>query len=591
VNGLHSERPTSITKTSKTLDEVRSDACNIILAVFTLLAAIATAANTLRTIDVGWKPVMALHVVLTLALAFTTLRRHSLSLNVRAAIVTAVPFIIAMGGLLTYGRGNGVLMFLVTTSVLAGCFFNLRVALSILAGCIGALAVVYLGYRAEVLALPVNPTIYDMTPLSWLTLGFAVLVAGAAPLVGISALLRLLDTERARADEAARARSDFLASISHELRTPLAHIIGMAEVLKGTALDAHQRDLIAETMLSGRNLLSVLNSLLDFTQYENGAIPLEARPFRLADEIGEICAPFEGKAAAKGLHLGIELAPDLPEDVVGDRLRFGQALSNLLDNAVKFTTTGGVLVRVWQAPRDDGKLMLSCMVMDTGIGVAAADAARIFDPFFQADMSASRLYGGSGLGLSITRALAAAMGGDVTVTTELGAGSTFTLRVLLERGAPPQPVDSSVSAPWLGAGGTAARQPLRLLLADDDVHMRTVAEIMLEERGHAVTLVEDGAAAVAAAGSNTYDCIILDMHMPVLSGIGAIRALRATEAATGARRQPIIAISADVVPEHVRDFIEAGADAFISKPVGWDALEAKIQELTTRAAAAVEPVS
>ncbi|MBY0511029.1 MAG: response regulator, partial [Rhodospirillaceae bacterium] len=454
--------------------------------------------------------------------------------------------------------------------------------------------VLYLGYQTGLLDVPVNPAIFNMTALSWIALGMGVILAAAVPLIGISALLESLETERARADEAARVRSDFLARISHELRTPMANIIGLAEVLKGTALNAHQHGVIANLVLSGHNLLAVFNDLLDFTKFEAGIVPLEKRSFHLAEQIQNICAAFEAKAEQKGLYFGIERAPDLPEVVAGDSLRIGQALSNLIDNAIKFTSTGGVIVRVEHGARGDGLLSVSFKVIDTGIGIASNQSERIFEPFVQADTSTSRVYGGAGLGLPICRALARAMGGEVSISSELGAGSTFALQIPLERGvAVSEAVTLSSLGEWNNPGSAAlvrhSQHSLRVLLADDDISMRTVAEIMLEERGHVVTLVEDGAAAVSAAGAAVYDCILVDMHMPGMNGSDAMRALRNAEAAAGARRVPIIALSADVIPEHVRAFIEAGADVFVAKPVAWEALEAKMQELVGKGAAAVKP--
>ena len=260
---------------------------------------------------------------------------------------------------------------------------------------------------------------------------------------------------------------------------------------------------------------------------------------------------------------------------------------------MKFTSTGGIVVRVGQAPREGGMFVLMINVIDTGIGVSSGDSARIFEPFVQADMSTSRAYGGAGLGLAICRRLVTAMGGEVSVSSELCAGSTFTLQIPLKRGAVVTKDAVSIpdhrpSADEIGRGSAWAemegpQRPLRLLVADDDVNMRTVAEIMLQERGHDVTLVEDGAAAVAAARGATYDCIIMDMHMPVLTGPAAIRMLRDFEVMSAERRVPIVALSADVVPEHVCGFLDAGADAFIAKPVAWRVLKAKIQALAPTA--------
>ena len=189
-----------------------------------------------------------------------------------------------------------------------------------------ALLGLYLGYSAGFVDIPVNPAICDMAATTWIGLGIAVLIATVSPLIGISALLQVLEGERMRADDAARARSDFLANISHELRTPMANIIGLTDVLKDSGLNDNQRGVVANLTLSGRNLLTMLSGLLDFTKFEAGSIPIDQRPFRVADEIRGICAPFEIKAVQKDLYFGIELAEDLPEVVVGDYIRIGEVL-------------------------------------------------------------------------------------------------------------------------------------------------------------------------------------------------------------------------------------------------------------------------
>jgi len=575
----------------KTLNDIRSDACNAILATLAVVSVPAAGMSLMRGIEQGWKPVMAVHVGLLLLLGWATLRRRHLSLTLRATIATAVPFIIALGGLLTYGRGNGVMMFFISSCVVAGCFFNRRTALAVVAWCVATLMAIYLGYRFDVLTLPVNPATYDMTVISWIALGTAFVAAGAAPIIGLSALLQSLEAERNRADEAVKVRSDFLATMSHELRTPMAGIIGMSEALKASPLDAQQQSLVANLMRSGRNLLAVLNDLLDFTKFETGHVPIVKLPFRIAEEIGNVCAMFETRAARKGIDLDVELPRRLHDDVTGDSFRIGQVLSNLIDNAIKFTERGAVVVRVEQTPREDGMLILACSVTDTGIGISAEEIAHIFEPFMQADMSIARTHGGSGLGLAICRNLVDAMGGEMTVSSQPGEGSTFTVKIPLQPrfgvAANSAAVPQSVT-PLPARAQVQIDRSLRLLFADDDKNMRILADIMLPRHGHSVTIVDSGAAAVEAAKANTYDCIITDMHMPVMTGSDVMRAIQKMEAAEGVRRTPMIALTADVVPEHVRAFLAAGADAVIAKPVAWDMIEAKIQELTREPRALVK---
>ncbi len=565
---------------AKTLRDIRSEACNAILATLTLLAVPAVGFSLLRGVEQGWQPVMGLHLALLLLLLLTTAFRERLSLTLRAGVVTAVPYIVATSGIIAFGRGNGVMMYYISAIVVAGCFFERRVAMGVVAACLASIGLLYAGYRLDLLPLPLNPTSYDMTALSWTAFSVGFLAASIAPLIGLSAVLRSLETERKRADEAAKVRSEFLANMSHELRTPMTGILGMADVLKTTPLSDQQQNLIANLTLSARNLLAVLNDVLDLAKFETGVVPIEKAPFRVSETLQNVCAVFENRAAQKGIVLRIEHQRPITDHVVGDALRIGQVLTNLIDNAIKFTPrSGAVVVHVKQSLRDDVGFDLTYSVTDTGVGIPPEHMERIFEPFIQADMSTSRNHSGTGLGLSICRHLVTAMDGELKVSSQPGCGSAFTFTIPVQRAlAPPVPIGRALerTAP---PAPRAGKTPLRLLVADDDKNMRTLADIMLLRRGFEVTLVEDGPAAVAAAAANAYDCIIVDMHMPVMNGRDVMRAIHKAETAGSGRRTPLIALTADVVPDHVKTFVEAGADAVVAKPVEWNQLESKILEL------------
>ena len=241
---------------------------------------------------------------------------------------------------------------------------------------------------------------------------------------------------------------------------------------------------------------------------------------------------------------------------------------------MKFTDAGTVILTVDQESKGE-TILLKCSVADTGIGISAGQHAEIFEPFVQADTSISRKYGGSGLGLAICRGLVEAMGGTITVTSKPGHGSVFTMAV---------PLETALPAPVAPLPGTPARpgdgRPLKLLAAEDDGSMRMILEMKLAQMGHTVTIVGDGLAALKAASAETYDCILMDMHMPVMNGPDAVRAIRAAEAARGVGRTPILAVTADLIPERVRGFREAGVDDIAGKPVDWDSVTAQIQRLT-----------
>lgn len=563
----------------KTLTEIRSAACNSILVTVTALTVIGAGASLLRMLEIGWQPMMGGHVLLALALVVTTLGRKHLSLAVRAGAVTAVPYIVAAGGVLAYGRGNGVAMFFVSSCVVAGCFFNLRVALGVVGLCLATVAAIFAGTHAGVIALPINPAATDISALSWLVFATALVVAVVTPLMGLHALLTSLDAERQRTADALRVRADFLAQMSHELRTPMAGLMGLAEALRGTRLDDTQKSYVTGLIGAGRNLFAVLNDLLDFAKFASGKVPIENAPFSLSETVRSTAAAFAPIAAEKGLTLDVELAPQLHDTLVGDAHRIGHVLANLIDNAIKFTPKGSVSVRVAQTPRTDGRLTLICAVIDTGIGMSPEVSAKIFEPFTQADTSISRRYGGTGLGLAICKKLVDAMEGTITVNARPGAGASFIFQI------PLAPQTGSVRH---GSLPRKNARELRILVAEDDKHMQMLVEIMLPRMGYAVTLVRDGAAAVQAATAEAYDCIVMDMHMPVMNGADAMRAIHAGEHTRGAKRTPVLVLTADLIPEHVKSFIEAGADAIVGKPVDWSVLDAKIQELTAAPAATAQ---
>ena len=226
-------------------------------------------------------------------------------------------------------------------------------------------------------------------------------------------------------------------------------------------------------------------------------------------------------------------------------------------------------------------LLLVCAVIDTGIGIRPEQLGHIFEPFIQGDMSRARIYGGSGLGLAICRNLAQAMGGDVAVTSQAGAGSTFTFTLPLTPQHALHPI-ALPPAPTFAHTQSPALPGFNLLVVDDDANMRTLAEIMLPQRGHTVGTLEDGTAAIAAIQTGSYDCLILDMHMPVVTGADVMRAIRRLEATEGTPRMSIIALTADVIPDHVRAFLDAGADAVVAKPVDWRMLDVTVREFASK---------
>jgi PAS domain S-box-containing protein len=362
---------------------------------------------------------------------------------------------------------------------------------------------------------------------------------------------------RDAAEAASRAKSEFLANMSHEIRTPLNGVMGVAAALSRTELSAAQEEMVGLIRTSGQTLEAILSDLLDLARIESGKLDLKSEPFALNASLQAIADLFRPLAADKGLAFDLDIDPSADAWFEGDAMRLRQVTGNLLSNAIKFTTRGSVSLRAFV---DDGVLALA--VRDTGIGFDASFKARMFERFEQADGSITRRFGGTGLGLAISSQLAGIMGGDLTAESEPGKGAVFILTLPLVQVAEPEA--TFVAAP---ADSLQARAP-RVLLAEDHAVNRRVVQLLLEPAGVELTSVENGAEAVEALAAGSFDLVLMDMQMPVMDGLTAIRAIRATET----RRTPIWALSANALPEHVRASAEAGADGHLTKPISAEAL-------------------
>ncbi len=370
--------------------------------------------------------------------------------------------------------------------------------------------------------------------------------------------------ERGVAAEAANAaKSAFLATMSHEIRTPLNGVLGMAQAMAADALAPVQRERLEVVRQSGEALLAILNDVLDLSKIEAGRFELEQVEFDLCELIRGAHSAFTALANRKGLSFCLTVEEPARGVYVGDPTRVRQILYNLISNALKFTERGEVRVIAAAA---DGGLVLS--VADTGIGIQPDRVAALFDKFTQADASTTRRFGGTGLGLAICRELAVMMGGDVSVASMLGQGSTFVVRLPLARGA-----EAAFGAT---AGATeqedeAPRKPslprVRVLAAEDNSVNQLVLRTLLHQVGVDPVLVDDGAAAVAAWRAEPWDVILMDMQMPVMDGLTATRRIRAAEAEEGRRRTPIMALTANAMSHQISECLAAGMDGHVAKPI------------------------
>lgn len=371
-------------------------------------------------------------------------------------------------------------------------------------------------------------------------------------------LHRALDDAKA----ALKAKSDFLANMTHELRTPLTAVVGFANLMKGAddlnPRHARQMEIICD---ASENLLSVVNDVLDFSRLEAGAVELDAHPFDPLVMARSTVALLADQATNKGIGISVE-AEGFEGRLLGDGVRLRQVLTNLISNAVKFTASGEIEVLVRQSKvGDQRKLRIS--VRDSGIGIPADQIGRVFGRFTQADASVSRKYGGTGLGLAISRRIIEALGGEIEVESEPGKGSTFWFEVVM-----PAASDFVVEEPEAGLEAEMG-QSLRLLVVDDNPVNRELVCALLEPFDIDIETANDGVEAVEAAARAPYDLILMDVQMPNMDGLTATRRIRAAQA-PGAARVPIIALTANILPEQIARCLEAGMDDHLGKPINPD---------------------
>ena len=364
---------------------------------------------------------------------------------------------------------------------------------------------------------------------------------------------RAREEAEAKALEASQAKSAFLAMMSHELRTPMNGVLGLAHALRGTKLDAQQAAYLEMIEASGHGLMTILNDILDLSKIEAGKLALEVAPFDIRKLALQTRAVWSESARLKGLDLVVEVGPGTPPWVTGDAARVRQILMNLVSNALKFTDTGRVVIRL---DADDHE-RIRILVIDTGMGMSREQIDRVFTPFAQGDPTIARRFGGTGLGLSICRQLAERMGGEIIVSSELGSGSTFTVRLPLPVTAAPPATIADAPKPELSGA--------RVLVVDDNLANQMVARAILEAVGAVVAVANDGHAALARLRMEDFDVVLMDVHMPGMDGVEAVRRIRAGEA--GRSDLPVVALTADAMVGDAERLLAQGFDDAHPKPV------------------------
>jgi PAS domain S-box-containing protein len=373
-----------------------------------------------------------------------------------------------------------------------------------------------------------------------------------------------LAAARDEAVEASNMKSAFLATISHELRTPMNGVLGMTELLLDSELNDDQRALAKQVSRSGELMVELIDDILDISKIETGRLELAIADFPLRETIEQSCAPVRLQADAKGVALEIQIADDVPEQARGDGRRLRQALLNLVANAVKFTAAGSVVVRVSLLPQAKGDRQIRVEVADTGIGIERSILDEVFEPFTQADASTTRIYGGTGLGLTIARELVTLMSGTIGAESEPGVGSTFWIEI---------PLALARSNEGRPSGSSATRVAIRplwdtppsVLVAEDSPVNQIVTVRTLERCGCHVDVVSDGRQALDALAKQRYDAVLMDCEMLEMDGYNATAELRLRE--YGTRHTPVIAMTAHALPDDRARCLAAGMDDYVSKPI------------------------
>ncbi|MDH4386422.1 MAG: PAS domain S-box protein [Caulobacter sp.] len=372
-----------------------------------------------------------------------------------------------------------------------------------------------------------------------------------------------LQQAKAAAESASRIKSDFLASMSHEIRTPMNSIMGIADLLAKTSLTPEQDRYVQIFRRSGDNLLNLINDILDLSKVEASQLELEQTEFSLKDELEKAIEMVAPRAREKGLRLTCEVSPEVNPDLVGDPTRLRQVLLNLLGNAIKFTNTGEVSLMVDLDPVGLAPTALRFTVSDTGIGISTSQQGLVFERFAQGDSSTTRRFGGTGLGLTISKRLVELMGGRIWVESEVGQGSVFAFAVPFENWiAADRPVAEKV-----GIGPELALPAVRILLAEDSADNRTIALAYLEDTPYRVEVAVNGAMACEMFESGRYDLVLMDRQMPIMDGLTATRTIRAWERENQRSPTPIIALTASALKGDRETCLAAGCTAYLSKPI------------------------
>jgi two-component system, sensor histidine kinase len=370
---------------------------------------------------------------------------------------------------------------------------------------------------------------------------------------------RELEIQKMKAEEATHMNALFLANMSHEIRTPLNGIIGISKILENEKLKKEHKDLVRIISTSGENLLNIINNILDFSKIESGQIQLENIDFSLTTVIKNITELLKFNAASKGLKLNVTIHDDIPETLQGDPYRLTQILTNLLNNAIKFTNEGSITISAEPVKKDNSNIQLLFKVIDTGIGISESGTQKLFKEYSQTDSSTSRKYGGTGLGLAICKNLVLLLGGEIGVNSVVGAGSEFWFSVAFATAETPAVKGSPKN--------NKIRENIKILYAEDNLVNQQVTLLLLKNAGVKCDVANDGKKAFEMFQKNNYDLILMDMQMPEYDGIESTKKIREYEEKYGNGKPAfIVAVTANAMQEDRQKCFSAGMNDFLTKP-------------------------